>query len=111
MTTAEPSDPDVATPFDANDPKQVNERNSRAGHRTRRLRGVLQSLLSTQDGREWLWSFMDDFMTTRKTVVEGAAPYAQGFRDGEREVGLRVLRMCREASPENFTAMLVENDG
>lgn len=110
MSTAEPSDPDVATPFDASDPQQVNERNSRAGHRTRRLRAVLQDLLAKQDGREWLWQFMADLMLTDKQIVAGD-PVATAFRDGQREVGLALMRKLARTDAANFAAMLRENDG
>lgn len=110
MSSLEPTEIIEEAPFDASDKQQVDEKKRRAGRDARRARDVLAGLVSLQDGRRWLWDLMKDLMTLDKQVMVGDTGYAQGFHDGQREVGLRMMRMVAKADPANFVLMLTEND-
>lgn len=95
---------------DAGDPEQVEQARAKALHRERAHRAVCAQVLAHQDGRDWLWGLMGDFLTLDKRVLLGDTGYGQGFADGQREGGLRILRLCARSSPTDFATMLKEHD-
>lgn len=97
--------------YDAADPEAVRRAEAAAQLREEQRRQVALAILATAQGREWLWQVMKDarFLETRIAVT--ASQYEQGFFDGQREVGLGLMRVLARANPEDFARLLRENDG
>lgn len=94
----------MADAFDASDPKQVKERETKAKLRDANRKRVLASLLSTPEGRDWVWGKLSDCSIFASTFVTGD-PYASAFNEGRRSAGLSLLADLMRAAPETYVAM------
>ena|SRR5690348_16905418 len=92
--------------FDANDPEQVRKRQSKANRREKANRDVLANLLSTPDGRAWVWGWLES--THVFAVSFDPDPYVSAFREGERNVGLRLISQVTTVAPEAYIQMMRE---
>lgn len=90
--------------IDLSDPKQVKEREAKAKLREDNRRRVLASLLSTPEGRDWMWAKLSDCNIFATTFIAGDA-YASAFNEGRRSVGLALLADLMRAAPETYVAM------
>jgi len=104
-TTAAP-----AEAYDASDKAQVDRAKRDEGRRRKQRRDVLAQLLSKPAGRLWLWELLSAAHMFQQSYVPGD-PYATAFRDGERNLGLRVLSEAMSVSADDFVLMLKENGG
>jgi hypothetical protein len=102
----------VPEPGSYDDPNQDTERKraAEASLRESRLSNTESAILGTQGGREWVWGLLNSFHVFEMRVALSGAPYEQGFMNGEREAGLRLMRKFSHVSPENFGRMFVEQD-
>lgn len=94
-------------PYDASDPSQVNQRNRDAKRRAIRHREVLGGIMSSSNGRAWLWDFLGGchmFVTS----YTSERTHDTAFNEGERNVGLR-LNAEMQRFPEQYLLMLKEN--
>ena len=78
--------------------------------RDQRLREVESAILSTPDGREWLWRLMSGLHTFEHRIAMSGSDYENGFFAGEREAGVGLLRRFARTSPADFAKMIVEHD-
>ena len=92
------------------DPKSVRKAKAKASLRADERRQVTVELLSTKQGREWLWAILSDCYTMNARIVLSGSDYENGFNNGEREVGLRLQRLLCRADPEKFGLLVREND-
>jgi hypothetical protein len=104
-TTAVP-----AEPFDASDEAQVNRRKRDAGRRKKEAGDVLVNLLAKPAGRAWLWGLMAATHMFETSFVQND-PTASAFREGERNIGLRILGEVMRIAPDSFVLMMKENGG
>ncbi|HVB17288.1 MAG TPA: hypothetical protein VNF04_12185 [Stellaceae bacterium] len=95
--------------YDASDPEQVKRAEDEARLRTRYRRDTEHQILSTPQGREWVWQFLVDCHCWEKRMAVSGSQYEQGFFDGEREVGFGLLRRLAQSAPETFALMLREH--
>lgn len=94
-------------PYDANDPEQVNLRRRKAGRKAKEQRDFLADVMVRKEGREWVWSLL----TVTHVFVSSAQPndpYTTYFREGERNIGLRILSDVMRAAPEMYVLMQEE---
>lgn len=88
-THAPPADAEEP-PFDASDPEQVQKAKSKAGRKRKAEVDVVQALMSSRDGRAWLWGHLVSCHIYEACFHEGR-PDATAFQLGERNVGLKIL--------------------
>lgn len=99
---------DPAEPFDASDEAQVNQRKRDAGRRKKEGRDVLVNLLSKPAGRAWVWELLSATHMFEPSFVQND-PTGTAFREGERNVGLRILADLMRVAPDSFVLMMKEN--
>lgn len=92
-------------PFDASDPVQVKKRDAAAHRREKDNREVLATLLSSPQGRNWMWDLMTLGHVFETTFVPGDA-LSMAFREGERNIGLRLIAMVTTAAPDALIQMM-----
>ena len=95
---------------DASDPEAVKKAEVASKLRAEQRRSLEQNLLSSMPGREWLWQILVDCHTWDERIAVTNGLYEQGFWNGQREIGLQLMRHLSRSSPENFARMLHEND-
>lgn len=104
----------LAEPFDSGDAEAVQRRNQIIDFaEQQKLAGwlkVKRQLLATPDGRSWCWQLLQDGHVFNGRMPMTAAPYEQGYFNGEQQRGLGLMRILAQADPANFAAMLTEND-
>ena len=96
--------------FDAADPEQVAAREAAVKLREEQRRAVESALMSTTQGREWVWQVLSDCHAWDERIAVTANAYEQGFWSGQREIGLQLMRRVARSSPDNFSRMLTECD-
>jgi hypothetical protein len=109
----EPLDPQPEPgdlPYDASDPVQVAEAKTAEGRREKRLKQTLVGILSVKDGREWIWELLKTTHMFETSFVQGQ-PDSSAFREGERNVGLRVMAGIVAADPQAYIVMTKEFGG
>lgn len=93
--------------FDASDPKQVNEARIRAGRaKTKRLR-ALEAIMELKETRRWMNDILVACHIFEPSFREGSSD-GTAFREGERNIGNRLLSDIMEACPEQYLVMLKE---
>lgn len=100
------ADPDFS--FDASDKVQVESRQRKAKRRTKQDDFVLKQLLSTPDGRAWTFRLLSEAHIFQPSYT--AEPFSTAFKEGERNVGLKLLSDIIRTCPEAFTQMLTERN-
>lgn len=103
----EEQEPTPEQPFDASDPEQVNQRKRDAGRRVKANRQVVRNLLSTPQGRAWLYDVLAGCKVYSTSFIQGD-PHATSFNEGQRNVGLRLTAEALAADPKNYLLMLQE---
>lgn len=94
--------------YDYTDTNREAEETVARRHREDQRRTVEIALLSTPQGRDWIWQFLIDCRTF-EAMIHSSADYAQGFENGKREIGLSLMRRLARSSPDNFATMLTEH--
>ena|SRR5690348_1121785 len=95
--------PKPREPTDLSDPEGLKRAQAEASLRTDRQRAIELLLLSTPEGREWVWTLLRD---TGLWTDGEMVPFQQGMR----EVGLQLMRRLARSSPNDFARMFTEND-
>lgn len=98
--------PDLSSPYDANDPKQVKRRDIEAKRREKNSREVLATLLATPAGRNWMWELMAATHIFETSFAPDAMNMA--FREGERNIGLRLVSQITSTIPDAMVQMMKE---
>lgn len=97
-----------ATPsaFDASDPELVARLAEDANRAARRDADTLRQLLGVKQGRAWMFRLLASCHIFQSSFDNDALRMA--FREGERNVGLRLLAESQSADPDLFALMLKE---
>lgn len=98
--------PEPEKPFDASNPEHVKQVEADAIRREKNDREVLVALLSSQPGRAWLWRFFSATHMTATSFDNDAL--AMAFKEGERNVGLKLWTRASEVAPDLVLLMLNE---
>lgn len=103
-------EPDGAAPVDdLSDPQNVDRKARQSRRRHAQLAGVVALLMSTREGRAWMFELLGFCHVFATSFVQGD-PYGSHFKMGEHNVGLRLIAECTRSSPENFVKMLREGN-
>ena len=96
--------------YDYTDPAQADTRKAEASLREDRLREVEAAILSTPQGREWLWGILGSLHVFEQRITMTGSEFEHGMYVGETFAGNRILRRFAHVSPENFARMFKEQD-
>ena len=92
--------------YNAGDEEQVKERKLQGRFNRKRKLAVVKELMGTADGRTFVHEFLG--LCHLYVAVAGPDTHMTYFKDGERNVGLRLVNDLLEASPELYLKMLQE---
>ena len=95
---------------DYTDPNAAEQKQAEAALRDKRLRAVEAAILSTPDGREWLWGLLAGLHVHEVRVAVTGSGFENGMWMGEYAAGNRILRRFASADAEKFAVMFMEND-
>jgi len=98
-----------AEPFDAFDPVQVNKARQKAARANRARQEVVAGLMSTKAGRLWIFDTLVGCHIFTPSFVQGD-PGASAFRDGERNVGLKLMADIMASAPDLWVKMNKEGN-
>lgn len=93
---------------DIGDRKGVEGRKRDARLKDRERRDVLREVLQSPAGREWLWDLLEFCHIYGSSFATNALVMAQ--REGERNVGLKVLADAMAAAPDKYLEMVQEHE-
>lgn len=99
---------DDQTPFDAYDADAVLKAEKRARRIKKKKLRVIESIMSSEDGRAWMFDFLGINCHVFMENQMSNTPEKNGKFEGERAVGLRVLEEIMTAAPEQFWVMRME---
>lgn len=103
---AEPDVDVLEAPYDANDPKAVENAKRRASRVAKEDMEVIRKLLSTREGRSWIWRKMADAAVFGNPV--GSDPYTTYFNLGVQSFG-KMLLAETQRHPDLYAVMATEN--
>lgn len=94
-------------PYDASDPKQVNEARKKGGRKKKREREFLHTMMQHPDGRFLMYDMV-------RCVVEGnpmvpGDPHSTYFNLGQEYKARALFREIAKISPDQLVLMLQEN--
>lgn len=97
-------------PADTDSPSQRAAAEKRAGKVAERRTEVLQAMLSTTAGREFLAFLMFDLCGfTASTVLANGAHTFSDFRAGQRDIALKLHQMLLRADKSGYVVLLSEH--
>lgn len=94
-------------PFDAADPAVINAARKRAARIRKKRLDFVTAMMSMTEGRLWIYDLLVMCHVAETTHTPGD-PYSTAFREGERNVALKILSDISEASPEKYMLMMTE---
>lgn len=90
----------------AADKKRVKDVRQREKQRTARERADLESLLSTVQGRRFVWKLLCDAGLYQ--VISGVDDFTRGVAEGRRRAGLALIAPIQALNPEYYHLMAKE---
>lgn len=93
--------------YDPTDPDAVASEERLAAARLKREQDDLRAVLSTPEGRRWLWRVLEATAAFRASY-DPDNPIRMGFSEGRRSVGLWLLAELQHAAPEAFASLIAE---
>lgn len=91
----------------AADPKQVKRAKQKERLAEKRAQDDLATVLSTVQGRRYLWGLLADCGVFRLSYVPGALPQTE-FNEGRRSIGLKTMAEIHELDPALYVVMAQE---
>ena len=100
----------AADTFDSADPAAVEkQRKAAAASRRETLEAVLV-MMGSRAGRRWMYDLLEAAHMFGTSFVQGD-PYATAFREGERNLGLRLMSDIQEVAADLYIVMVREAKG
>lgn len=96
----------VGQTHDISDTTAVAERDKALQLRAAQDRRVVMELLSTTIGRNWMWTLLEQCHMLSTSFSE--EPTVMAFREGERNIGLRLWSQIQQDAPDLLLKMLAE---
>lgn len=93
-------------PTNLADEASVNERQKALILRAAQDKRVIRELLSTTPGRAWMWHLLEQCHMLSTSFSE--EPTVMAFREGERNIGLRLWSQIQQDAPDHLLTMLAE---
>jgi len=91
----------------AADPKQVKRAKQKERLAEKRAQDDLATVLSTVQGRRYLWGLLADCGVFRLSYIPGALPQTE-FNEGRRSIGLKTMAAIHELDPALYVKMAHE---
>jgi len=95
------------TYYNAGDKKQVNEKRTKKGREDFRIKNIVLDIMQTSQGREYFYGLLE-FCHIWRLTFDPENQSITCFREGERNVGLKVLADINQASPDLYHQMCRE---
>lgn len=92
---------------DASDLKAINDKRSAQGRRDKANLDIVVGILSTFDGRAWLYGKLEACHIFSTSYDPDSARNTD-FRLGEQNIGLRLLEEITRANPDSYVLMIKE---
>ncbi len=92
--------------YDASDEGQVKKRDLEAKRRDRDTRDVLIALLAERKGRDWMWELLS--AAHMYEANPPTDPLQMAYREGERNIGLRLMQQLLRHTPNAVIQMMQE---
>lgn len=99
--------PEEEKPFDAADPKVVNDARKRGARLRKKRIDFVKAMMGTHEGRMWTYDMLTMGHIAEPTHTPGD-PYATAFKEGERNFANKILCDISEAAPEKYMLMMAE---
>lgn len=93
--------------YDSSDPKSVNDARKRSARKRRERLEMVRVAMSSENGRAWFYDLLE-FCHMWTTSFQQNDPHFTSFREGERNIGLKVLADIMAASPDQYVTMVKE---
>lgn len=97
------SSPDAV---DLSDPEKVRQRNDSIKRREDARINGLKVLLADKNGRDWLWDLIGFCGVFRTSFTGNSETF---MREGQRNVGLKIIGDLTKHSPDSLIQMMKEN--
>lgn len=94
-------------PQDAGDAEQVAQRKRKAADRERLRIAGLKRIVEHEDSRTWLWDLLGFCGIARSSFTGNSETF---FREGARNVGLKVQAELVKHCPESYITMMKEGE-
>lgn len=91
----------------AADPRQVQAAGKKVKLRDRMAQDEIRAVMSTRDGRRWIWKKLDWCHVFLPTFRQD--PYQSAYSEGARLVGLELLKDVNSLGPEPYLLMQKES--
>lgn len=98
---------EVEQPYNASDPEQINLARKKYSRKKAGHLQVLKALMELADGRMFVYELLEFCHMYQSSFMQGD-PYSTAFREGERNVGLRLTADIMSAAPNDYVKMLQE---
>ncbi|HLT01104.1 MAG TPA: hypothetical protein VK001_02955 [Geminicoccaceae bacterium] len=86
----------------ANDPRLIEHLRRREAKRAEEAAADLREVLSTEGGRRFVWRLLGDSGIFRTSFTGNSETF---FREGERNVGLKVFNAIHQVCPDLYLVM------
>lgn len=94
-------------PYDTSDPVQVNAERKKSARLRRARLEMVKALMDIPAGRLWFYDHLEFCHMWSPSFVMGD-PHATSFKEGERNIGNRLLADIMDAAPEKYVVMVQE---
>lgn len=94
-------------PYDASDPKAVNSARKKASRLRKKRTDFVRAMMDQHQGRMWIYDYLTMGHIGEPTHTPGD-PYSTAFKEGERNIALRLLADISESAPEKYMVMMTE---
>lgn len=92
-------------PYDAGEETQVKQKKTKAQLNRERETESLRSILSSYDGRAFLWRLLEECGIYTSSFTGNSTTF---FNEGKRHIGLWTLNEVMEVDPNAYHKMKVE---
>ena len=92
----------------AADEKQVKNAAEEERRRAERDADDMRYILSTKSGRRFIWNLLGECGVFQCSFDGSSKPF---FKEGERNVGLKILVRLNDADPQAYVTMINESRG
>lgn len=97
---------------DLGDQSQVDKLSAQGKKRATARKNVLRTIMSTTEGRQYMWDELSDAGVFTQAIAFGTAGAQQlYFTEGKRSRGLKLLTELTVHFPEMYVRMQRENSG
>lgn len=91
--------------YDPNDPDAVASEERLAAAKQQRELSDLRAVLSTAEGRRWIWRVLEQTAAFRASY-DPDSPLRMAFAEGRRSTGLWLLAEMQHAAPDSFGSLI-----